>query len=390
MINFQKVILFSYILFLFGCFSTKETDQKMNSDSKNNSSWEIIESDADFCLTQDNFDCALYLYNQLLSKFPDSAKYYYKRSLVHQKKNDFEQSLRDISRAIELSDSLNYEYFYTRGLTYYNINEFESAKDDFQTSVQLNNNCGNCYNFLASSLGALFEGQMAIEAYKKSIATNRHKLEYRINLAIEYIKQNAYDSSLIVLNKAIELDTTQYLLFFYRALVLYETENFDSGDTDLLYALQLHKSTLTLCYEQIKQYKLTNGFIIADRMLSRMSDVYPDKVEIYIERAQINQFFKENVIAIQMYSKALESDPDNFDWRISRAKLLMQEHQFSNALTDYSKLIEQHPKKSEFYIKRGYAFYKLNQLPEAKKDWQNALSLGDTKAQEYLRTYIEK
>lgn len=390
MINFRKIILFSHILFLLGCFSTKETDQMIGIESQNNSSWEIMESDADFCLTQDNFDCALYLYNQLLSKFPDSAKYYYKRSLVFQKKNDFEQSLRDISKAIELSDSLNYEYFYSRGLIYYKANEFESAKNDFQSSLQLNKNCGNCYNFLGLSLGELIEGPKAIEAFKKSIGANRHKLEYRINLAIEYIRLNEYDSSLAVLNEAIELDTTQYLLFFYRALVYYETENLDLGDTDLLYALQLHKSTLTLCYEQIKQYKLTNGFIIADRMLSRMSDVYPDKVEIYIERAQINQFLKENAIAIQMYSKALETEPDNFNWRISRAKLLMQEHQFRNALEDYSKLIEQHPQKSDFYIKRGYAFYKLNQLPEAKKDWQNALSLGDSKAQDYLKTYIEK
>jgi tetratricopeptide (TPR) repeat protein len=388
MINFRKIILFNITLLLTGCFSSKVTDQEKDPSLKNNSSWEIMETDADFCLTQDNFDCALFLYNKLILKFPDSAKYYYKRSLAFQKKNDYKQSISDISRAIVLSDSLNYEYFYSRGLIYYKNDEYEPARDDFHKAVQLNKNCGNCYNFLGSSLGALFEGKQAVEAFRKSIAANRSKLEYRINLAIEYIKQNEYDSSLVVLNEAIKVDNTQYLLFFYRAVVFYETEKFEQGDVDLIHALKLHENTVTLCYEQIKQYKLTNGFIIADRMLARISDIYPERAEIYVERAQINQFFKKNTVAIQMYSKALEEDPDNFDWRINRARLLLQEQQFKKALTDYSKLIEQLPNKSDFYIKRGYAFYKLNQLAEAKKDWHMALNLGNPKAQEYLKTYI--
>lgn len=383
-------ILLLLSIFFIRCSSTKQSVQTTDTNIQKSTSFEVMETDADFCLTQEDFDCALYLYNKLLSKFPDSAKYHYKRALVFQEKEEYDQSLKDISRAIELSDSTEYEYYYTRGLIHYKKLELESARDDFFKSTQINKNCGNCYNYLGSVLGLMLEGDQAVIAIKKSIAANSHKLEYRINLAIEYIRQNKYDSSLAVLNDAIELDSTQYLMFFYRAIVFYETENYIQGDVDLIHALKLHKNTIDLCYEQIKQYKLTNGLLIADRMLCKITEVYPQNPELYIERAQINQYLKNNDVAIQMYSNALESEPDNFDWRVERAKLLLQEQQFNFALTDYSELIEQQPEKSEFYIKRGYAHYKLDQISEAKKDWQTALKLGNRKAEEYLDTYINK
>lgn len=377
-------------LMIWSCFSSSKATNTPHSRPQEISTCEIMEADADFCFTQADYDCALVLYNRLIAMNPDSARYYYKRANVYQKKKDSKKCIDDLSQAIVLSDSLDYEYFYCRGLEYFKNNNLNQAKKDFIHSIDRNDNCGNCYNYLGLIQGQLYEGEQAVLSFRKAIAANGNKLEYRINLTIEFIRQNEYDSSLSVLNKAIEMDSTQYLLYFYRAIVNYEKENRQSGDNDLLHALKLHEKTIDLCLDQVKQYTLTNGLFIADRMLEMISEVYPDRPDIYAERAQINLYQKNYDVSIEMYSRALKLNPENQDWLLQKAKLSLQQQHFSDAISDYTELIQKHSDNAEFYLKRGYANYKMDHLSQARTDWNKALDLGDSKAQEYIDTYFPK
>jgi tetratricopeptide (TPR) repeat protein len=377
-------------LITWSCFSGNKAIRKSHPKPQEIPACEIMEADADFCYTQADYDCALVLYNKLIAMYPDSARYYYKRGNVYQKKKDSKKCIDDLFQAIVLSDSLEYEYFYYRGVEYFKNNNLNLAKKDFTQSITLNDNCGNCYNYLGLIQGQLYEGEQAVHSFRKAIVANDNKLEYRLNLTIEFIRQNEYDSSLAVLNKTIEMDSTQYLLYFYRAIVNYEKENEYSGDNDLLHALKLHEKTIDLCLDQVKQYTLTNGLVIADRMLRMISEVYPERTDIYAERAQVNLYQKNYDISLELYSRALELNPENQEWLLQKAKLSLQQQHFSEAISDYTKLIQNHPDNAKFYIKRGYANYKTGQLSQARVDWDRALELGDPKAQEYIDTYIPK
>ena len=65
------------------------------------------------------------------------------------------------------------------------------------------------------------------------------------------------------------------------------------------------------------------------------------------------------------------------------------EQEYQKATADFSKVLVQDPSKKDILLKRGYSFYRLGDTEKAKADWIAAYNLGDQRATEYLKIYLD-
>lgn len=118
--------------------------------------------------TNQQFEQALVILNELIDRSPQEAKYYSNRGLVYLQGGQPLKALTDFNQAIRLSDQLDQAF----------------------------NNRANCH----AALGNL---QAAISDYVQAIDLNPFNVKARINLAITLREQEQYDESLAALEAAL-------------------------------------------------------------------------------------------------------------------------------------------------------------------------------------------
>jgi tetratricopeptide (TPR) repeat protein len=87
-----------------------------------------------------DYDHAISEYTEALKLDPDNdfanASVYYHRGLAYGYKNEYDQAIRDLNRAILLNPCEANAYYY-RGLAYYHNNEYDQAIRDFNEAIFL-------------------------------------------------------------------------------------------------------------------------------------------------------------------------------------------------------------------------------------------------------------
>eukprot|EP00501_MAST-03F_sp_TOSAG23-6_P002490 GSMAST32.ASY1.ANO1.2601.1 assembled CDS len=83
------------------------------------------------------FEEAIKEYDAAASSHPRLADVFLKRSAAHAQLQNYEQSLEDANRAIQLNEASNYLSFYRKGFACFWLDEFESAKTSFESGLKL-------------------------------------------------------------------------------------------------------------------------------------------------------------------------------------------------------------------------------------------------------------
>lgn len=381
----KDIVQILFLTAIFSCSSAEKTPVKQE---KYKSAIHMIEMDADYLCSIKDYPSALYLYNKLVSDYPDTGRFYYKRGKLNAIQDKKTEALSDFRKAIILSDSNNATYFLDRALINIEDKYYSRALEDLEIAVTIDKNCDNCFNSLGICYGYLYEGALATDAFLIALQLNPGNNDYRQNLAIELTRQNKTDTALIVLNEGIKNDSSSASLLFYRAIAHIESGNMKMAKTDLTKCIQLSNKFETICQSQVHYYTLKNNLSTAEFILSVILEFHSDNPKILAEMALVKEYQNDIPDAIIFYQRALGQTHDQTDWLNKLSKLLTIEQRYSESIEIYDKLIAKNSTNTEYYLKRGYAFYKTGKIETAKNDWQKALELGDEKAKEYLDIYF--
>ncbi len=384
--QYSKIILYFFIFsILFACSATKKVPEQL---SEHRSDEQMTELDADYLFGKKEYASAAYLYNKLISDYPDTARYYYKRGKLKTAQGKKSEAISDFTKAILLSDLSQTAYFLDRAKLLIDENEFSAALEDLKISVSIDSYCDKCYNLIGICYGHLYEDDLAIKAFKRALELKPKNNNYRQNLAIEFTRQNKNDSAIFILNEGLEKDSLSVSLLFYRAIAHLESGNQQMAKSDLRICLQTNNKYDTICKTQVQYYTHKNNLSSAEFLLSVILEFSPDNADVLSDMAHIKEYQNNIPEAIDYYSKAIVIKPNETDWLNKLARLLTQEQRYSESIVVYNTLVQFNESITDLYLKRGYAFYKTEKPNLAKKDWQKALELGDEKAKEYLKLYI--
>lgn len=220
--------------------------------------------------------------------------------------------------------------------------------------------------------------QKDIAAYNKTIkelnATEWFERGYALFTSGIYY-DGKHETELHVFTKAIEIEPTYVMAYYYRAHVYNALMNYEMAIRDLDIAIELDPKYSDAYYWRAHTYKSLGSYQQAIRDFDKAIELNPKRYTAYHDRGFLyGRFFNSYYQAIRDFDKAIELEPKYqvaYDDRAFAFKILGD---YQRAINDFDKSIElsSHPLT---YLARGLAYHKLGNYRWAIRDYNKVMEL---------------
>ena len=163
----------------------------------------------------------------VIKQYPDGAMAYNQRALAYKDKGDFNNALRDYTKAITILPS--YAFALTnRGIVHKELGMFEEAWNDHSQAIAVNPGFSEAYLNRGNVLFSIGDFQGAIEDYSKAIETisvsaRRRSTPYRAEAYSRrgsgYFFAKEYDAALRDFNIALDVNPNNIVALDNRAII---------------------------------------------------------------------------------------------------------------------------------------------------------------------------
>ncbi|MCX5666913.1 MAG: tetratricopeptide repeat protein [Candidatus Omnitrophica bacterium] len=286
------------------------------------------------------------LESQGVKKGPESinvvtAGDYLKRGLTYYGKDNLDQAIADLSRAINANPELTEAYLY-RGLTYIKKNEPDKAIADYDKAIELNPKNEEAYYVR----GVVYAG-------KKDIG-------------------RALDDY----NKAIELNPKYVQAYLNRSIINLMKGNPEQVIADMIKVIEVNPKVPAAYYIKGAAYANENNMQQAIVDYSEAIKLKPDYVEVYVDRA-LAYAYKDKIAQAKI-------DPNSPAAYINIGINKLSKADYDQAIADCSKAIEIATKYANAYIVRARIYILGNDFDKAWLDVHKVEELGGTVNSELL------
>jgi len=169
--------------------------------------------------------------NQAVKLNPNEAMFYSNRGNIFFDLGQDDQALFDYNNCIRL-DSTDENAFANRGAIYGRRGNYDQALNDLNNAVRLDYTFINAYKNRGIIHSQLNQHVAAKRDFRECVSLDPDNDEIWNALAIEHQYLSEFDSSIIVLNKAIELNSNQGVYYFNRGISLRLLGDQNSANTD--------------------------------------------------------------------------------------------------------------------------------------------------------------
>lgn len=209
--------------------------------------------------------------------------------------------------------------------------------------------------------------------------------DYHIKKGDEFTQKKQYNKAITAYTNAIKLDSSISNVFYKRALVQYEIENFNLALKDLDNAIKLkHEYDYYLLrgmiYQIMKQYELS----IIDLNYALSLDSTED---VFYYRAYNYVILKDYPKALNDFETTIRFSPKNAEHYFNTAALLVTIGEYREAIKLTNAGLTYDKNQGLAYFNRGLAYKSLNIKDSAINDFKLALKLGHEPATELLKEF---
>jgi tetratricopeptide (TPR) repeat protein len=189
---------------------------------------------------------SLFLYEDILKKYPDSFVALNSAGAVCMMQNDHEKSLKYFRHAISVSPG-NYKGYYNLGLLYLKNNQADQAIESFNRAINLYDYY-KAYNARASAYYMLHDLPKAITDASKAVALNAGNHRGHFVLGNCYNELNQLEEALREYNLALQQENEDSEYYFKRAIVLGKKQNFNESYSDLTVCIGINPKNYEAYY----------------------------------------------------------------------------------------------------------------------------------------------
>lgn len=294
------------------------------------------------CAVKKDYECSIKNYDKAIEVKPDYFEAYKHRAVIYYTNGDFPKAIADYNRAVELNAN-DAASFYGRGTAFSNSGDFDRAIADYTRAIEMSpQESAYIYNRGLAFFNKKEYGK-AIEDYRQAIKINPNYAEAFNNLGNAFDEQGKNDEAIENYNKAIELDENFALAYSNRGTSYARKGNYNRAIEDLNKALEIN----------------------------------PALSSAYINRANIFYLKKDYERALTDYNKFIELSPNNSLAFSNRGVILGNKGNYAQAIEDFTRAVELNPQDAESYYNRAQIYEKIGNKEKAQSDRQryNDLSL---------------
>lgn len=192
--------------------------------------------------------------------------------------------------------------------------------------------------------------------------------------------QGEYRQAITEYEKALAIDNTRPIIFYWKGICHYQLKEHDKGVEDLEHAIDINPN-----YNQAYKALLQGYTEVANtnkvvETLSRMAFVEEDvmkRIEHYKRIAQILVKQREYVKALPHIEDGLKADPNNLDLLYAKAQSYNGSAQYQSTINTVKPVLPKltandRDNTTRFNYEIGYAYYKLTNYKEANGYFERA------------------
>lgn len=208
------------------------------------------ETEADTLMQRQDFAGAIKLYTRIIAetKLKEELDYgpVYKRGYAYYSSGDFKNAVADMSLFIPKFPR-SFEAIIMRALSYRELGDLENQLADVESANKLNQGNPQILKWRAGLLMEKSEFKRAM-ADLLLVKQFQDDAEVEMNLGFAYYSLESYDSAMLSINKAIELDATYMPAYLYGGSFSLEQEDYPLAEKYLSIALRLDPENATALF----------------------------------------------------------------------------------------------------------------------------------------------
>lgn len=346
------------------------------------------------------------LLNELYRLDPTNEEIYIQKANIFSKKDEHEQAIEVLKKALELTDDV-VDLYSLIGMEHLFLDQFEEAKTFFIKCLEEDvedysalYNVIYCFEFLNEVEGA-------IDYLNAFLDKNPYCEVAWHQLGKQYYTLRNYKKALAAFDFAIISDDTFVGAYLERGKVLEKLKRFEEAIENYSITLELDEPSsfallrIGFCYEKLKNddlavqyfYKtvhedpmLDKGWIAITRYYNRKRNY--QKALYYINKAinidsenviywklysQINQRLNQFEEAERGFKKTLELGNNELNTWLSRGDLLIKLGEPEAAIYNFEQALESYPENAEVQYRLAGLFFTLQDIQKGTFHLKNAL-----------------
>jgi tetratricopeptide (TPR) repeat protein len=346
------------------------------------------------------------LLNELYSLDPMNEEIFIQKANVFSKKDDHEQAIQVLKKALELTDDV-VDLYSLIGMEYLFLDKFEEAKGFFMKCLDEDlEDYSSLYNIIYC-FEFLNQTDEAVIYLNEFLDKNPYCEVAWHQLGKQYYTLKNYKKSLTAFDFAIISDDTFVGAYLERGKVLEKLKRFEEAIENYTITLKLDEPTsfallrIGSCYEKLKKddlavqyyYKtvhedplLDKGWIAITRYYNRKRNY--QKALYYINKAinidtenvtywklysQINQRLNHYEEAERGFKKTLELGNYELNTWLSRGDLLIKLGEPEAAIFNFEQAVEFYPENAELEYRLAGLYFSLNENDKGTFHLKNGL-----------------
>jgi len=310
------------------------------------------------------YDKAVEQFKEEIRASPDNVSAYVLlgRAYATTSPRQFEEACKSFDKAMEISPSTMdnefkkqpYYYwaiYFNAGASHVKMEGWEMARKRLVQATKIEPDTATTYKSLAWAYRNLDQKDSVIATYNKVIELAPQDINTRVDLARFYMDERNYRDAIPVLQKTVELDSTNSDAFY----LLGVSYSFEAADTT----------------EDVKNEYNTKAL----KYFKKSTDIDPQNQDAYYNWGMLLYRQKKYEEAIEPFKKAVELVPDDKEAITFLGAAYLMSKQYEETVEAYTKAIELDPDDPELYINRASAYWQLKMKDKADADIRRAEEL---------------
>jgi len=177
-----------------------------------------------------DYDNAIKDFEKAISMDSTRSVFFSNLGLTYMEKSEWQNMFVNFNKAISLDSEEPYYYYY-RGLAKAELEDYKGAIDDYDKAAE-ELSFPDLFNYRGVSYSYLDENEPAAKNFKKAMELTPDNVQYQVNYANSVRGMGQYREAIDIYSRVLEADSTWTSTYYYRGLVYFDLENYDSALMD--------------------------------------------------------------------------------------------------------------------------------------------------------------
>ncbi len=332
------------------------------------------------------FDRALELYDEAISRDPERGETYFDKGVLLLNLKRPREAEAVFVQGIAHAPESHFGYFY-QGKAFEAQGKGAEAKEAYRQAIQKAERFEPAYQALLKLYESDGDLEEAIQLYRQFLSSvTPHDNRFRKDFVRFLVEQEDFERALDILDQMVENDPMDVKAQIQRALVYVEMQDPHRAITDLKRIVRAHPSELRVrdylgwLYEQVDD---VDGAIDAYQTnIDRDSTFYDSRFHLGILLYRLSRYDE----AVQHLTGAVGLKPGNPEPHLLLGLSYLQAEQFEQSTSAFEKGLEYHPNDESLRFNLGAAYDKLDRFSDVVREMEAVLALNPdhTDALNYL------